>query len=149
LFSWIALFCKSCKKGLKPLWYLFDHCVVLSSLIYHFWLPLWYLFDHCVVYSSLIYHFWLPLWYLFDHCIVCSSLSYHFWLPLWYLFDHCIVCSSLIYHFWLPFGIFKPFLQDLQNNAIQENKMLTFTFIHQTWCCFIHSHIWLMKLYVS
>jgi hypothetical protein len=37
--------------------------IVLSVLLYRFWLPLWYLVA-IVLSPSLIYRFWLPLWYL-------------------------------------------------------------------------------------
>jgi uncharacterized protein (DUF3820 family) len=74
--------------------------IVLSSLIYGFWLPLWYL-GHCIVSFSDLQILITPMvsWPL--HCllwftdsdypygilaiVLSTSLIYGFWLPVWYL----------------------------------------------------------------
>jgi hypothetical protein len=70
----------------------FDHCIVITSSIYGFWLLLWYILVIVLpvhrLFTTSDYSFGI-----FCHCIVRISLSYGFWLPLWYLF--VIVLSVL------------------------------------------------------
>jgi hypothetical protein len=90
-----------------PSWYLI---IVLSVLLYDFWLP-FLVSDHCIVCPSALWllitplgiwslyflsfcftTFDFPSWYLI---IVLYVLLYDFWLPL-LVSDHCIVCPSAL-----------------------------------------------------
>jgi hypothetical protein len=97
--------------------YPFDLQLLITPLIYSFWLPLWftasdYPIDLQLLITPLIYGFWLPHWftasdYPFDLQLLITPLIYSFWLPLWftasdYPFDLQLLIIPLIYSFWLP-----------------------------------------------
>jgi hypothetical protein len=99
-----------------PSWYLI---IVLSVLLYDFWLPL-LVYDHCIVCPSVLrllitslgiwslyclsfcfMTFDYPSWYMI--IVFSVLLLYDFWFPL-LVSDHCIFCPSLLL-FISPLGI--------------------------------------------
>ena len=85
----------------------FGHCIVCTSVIYHFWFVLFIL---VIVLSALLWFTTSDLSCLFWslYCLYFCDLPFLI-CPVY--FGHCIVCTSVIYHFWLtPFCIFKLFL---------------------------------------
>jgi hypothetical protein len=115
-----SLYCLSCFTTFDyPSWYLI---IVLSVLLYDFWLPL-LVSDHCIVCPSVLRLLITPLgiwslyclsfcfttfdypsWYLI--IVLSVLLLYDFWLHL-LVSDHCIVCPSALRLLITPLGIWS------------------------------------------